>query len=412
MAAVNISPVLNQTTFLKNDGTPASGYKIFAYEAGSFSALKDTYTSEAGDTLNTNPLVLNSVGQLDEVAIWLIAGETYNLVYTQDDGTTVIKNFDDVAGVLTSTGSSGNGISVWNATAASSYLSPTQFLTVGNFAADFAIGNRVRVTQDGGFAYGTVTAVSFSDPNTHVTLELDAGSFLDGTLSAAEWSSLIANGRTVDAGGVSYSVATQAYSTVGTVGNELRTMLATEASLQAQITALAATVAAAVSVPIGGVVAWPNAVAPANWLECNGAAFSGGTYPALATILGGTTLPDLRGEFIRGWDNGRGVDPARTLGSSQADQMQQIVGFIGTDDRIAGGGPNGACAGAFKDNTTTRTAGLAAGVPDIDTTAEGGDGVCIIAEFNSAWSTVAGGARTGTETRPVSVALMYIVRAL
>ena len=56
--------------------------------------------------------------------------------------------------------------------------------------------------------------------------------------------------------------------------------------------------------------------APAGWLECNGSAVSRTTYAALFAAIGteygvgdGTTtfnLPDLRGEFMRGWDNGRG----------------------------------------------------------------------------------------------------------
>ncbi|MGE5553290.1 MAG: phage tail protein [Betaproteobacteria bacterium] len=69
-----------------------------------------------------------------------------------------------------------------------------------------------------------------------------------------------------------------------------------------------------------------------GWLECNGAAVSRSAYAALFAAIGttfgagdGTTtfnLPDLRGEFIRGWDHGRGVDPGRALGSWQADELK------------------------------------------------------------------------------------------
>lgn len=68
-------------------------------------------------------------------------------------------------------------------------------------------------------------------------------------------------------------------------------------------------------------------VPPAGWLECNGAAISRTTYAALFLAIGTTfgagdgsttfNIPDCRGEFIRGWDNGRGVDSARGMGSGQ-----------------------------------------------------------------------------------------------
>ncbi|MBP2849955.1 phage tail protein [Dickeya oryzae] len=53
---------------------------------------------------------------------------------------------------------------------------------------------------------------------------------------------------------------------------------------------------------------WPQATAPAGWLKCNGQSFDKSRYPRLAQVYPSGVLPDLRGEFIRGWDDGRGVD--------------------------------------------------------------------------------------------------------
>ncbi|WP_204303922.1 phage tail protein [Stenotrophomonas maltophilia] len=70
---------------------------------------------------------------------------------------------------------------------------------------------------------------------------------------------------------------------------------------------------------------------PEGWLRCNGADVSRTTYAALFAAIGtrfgstnGSTfrLPDLRGEFIRGWDNGRGLDPGRSFGSMQEDAIR------------------------------------------------------------------------------------------
>ena len=81
---------------------------------------------------------------------------------------------------------------------------------------------------------------------------------------------------------------------------------------------------------VGQVAFFAMATAPAGFLACSGQAISRTTYAdlfaALGTLYGagdGSTtfnLPDLRGEFIRGLDNGRGVDAARGLGTTQAAQ--------------------------------------------------------------------------------------------
>lgn len=71
-------------------------------------------------------------------------------------------------------------------------------------------------------------------------------------------------------------------------------------------------------VPVGVPLPWPTSVAPSGWLKCNGATFDKAKYPLLAAAYPSGILPDLRGEWIRGWDDGRGVDAGRTLLSAQA----------------------------------------------------------------------------------------------
>jgi microcystin-dependent protein len=80
--------------------------------------------------------------------------------------------------------------------------------------------------------------------------------------------------------------------------------------------------------PPGMIQMYANATAPTGWLKCNGAAVSRTTYAALFAVIGtgygagdGSTtfnLPELRGEFLRAWDDSRGVDSGRALGSTQA----------------------------------------------------------------------------------------------
>ncbi|EPB5290930.1 phage tail protein [Escherichia coli] len=83
------------------------------------------------------------------------------------------------------------------------------------------------------------------------------------------------------------------------------------------------------ALPVGVPVPWPSATLPTGWLKCNGAPFSAEEYPELAKVYPTNKLPDLRGEFIRGWDDERGVDSGRTLLSAQGDAIRNITGGFG-----------------------------------------------------------------------------------
>lgn len=84
----------------------------------------------------------------------------------------------------------------------------------------------------------------------------------------------------------------------------------------------------AAALPVGSMVPFPKGVVPPGFLEVNGSVQSIATYPDLAAYLGTTfntgsegvgnfRLPESRGEFLRGWDHGRGVDAGRLMGSWQ-----------------------------------------------------------------------------------------------
>lgn len=80
-------------------------------------------------------------------------------------------------------------------------------------------------------------------------------------------------------------------------------------------------------VPAGAVMAFASSLPPSGWLRANGIAVSRSTYADLYAAIGTTfgvgdgvssfNLPDLRGEFVRGWDDGRGVDLGRVRGTNQ-----------------------------------------------------------------------------------------------
>ncbi|QIY07841.1 hypothetical protein FOC33_02160 [Plesiomonas shigelloides] len=99
-----------------------------------------------------------------------------------------------------------------------------------------------------------------------------------------------------------------------------------------------------VGVPIGATIEWQStAPIPAGFLENNGRSFSASAYPELAKVFPNLKLPDDRGLFKRGLDNGRGIDSGRSIGSEQGDAMRNISGSVGgitaESSSVAASGP-------------------------------------------------------------------------
>lgn len=130
---------------------------------------------------------------------------------------------------------------------------------------------------------------------------------------------------------------------------------------------------------VGTPIPYPGALIPPGYVAMAGQAFNTAVYPVLAQVYPSGVLPDLRGEFIQGWDAGRGVDPGRGLLSWAPDQFQNHTHFSLTAEYHYKGG-NG----------------------------YGGEGV----GFGAANAASAVSGRAGNETKPRSVAFQYICRAL
>lgn len=149
------------------------------------------------------------------------------------------------------------------------------------------------------------------------------------SLTAAEWLAYL--GLSAAA---TYAAASQAEAEAGAAADKLMTPQRTKQAIAARATTT------------GQIGYFPRDAAPTGWLKANGATLSRTTYAALWAEAqasgnlaasegvkqagqygpgdGATTfsIPDLRGEFLRGWDDGRGVDAGRGLGSAQADAFK------------------------------------------------------------------------------------------
>jgi phage-related tail fiber protein len=161
------------------------------------------------------------------------------------------------------------------------------------------------------------------------------------------------------------------------------------------------------ALPVGVPLPWSLAATPEGWLKCNGASFSATTYPVLAKAYPSLKLPDLRGEFIRGWDDGRAADNARGLLSAQAATSIRTAAldYYGADATTT----NGTIGTSFSqaDSVTSSQPG------DAKSPANGALGA--ILNDNSMYAEQKqGGVITSSQwisVRPRNVAFNYIVRA-
>lgn len=176
----------------------------------------------------------------------------------------------------------------------------------------------------------------------------------------------------------------------------MRTLLSIYTAAQTDSAIAAAT---AVAVPSGTVITVAMGAAPTGYLKCDGTVVSRATYAALFAAIGTTygagdgsttfALPDLRGEFVRGLDDGRGIDAARALGSAQAGAMEAHSHMV-ANSGTGSGGTSGALA------RQTSVGG------DTEYILQGIGGTANVYPTSDAGS--------GTETRPRNVALLYCIK--
>ncbi len=164
-------------------------------------------------------------------------------------------------------------------------------------------------------------------------------------------------------------------------------------NLVAQITNAVASIE---TIPVGTILYAGMSLPPAGYLECAGQSLSTGAYPQLFSKIGYTyggagnifKLPDLRGQFVRGWDHGRNLDQGRSFGTDQDDLFESHQHASPGDDQLDGangvGGWSATSRGSFGYDARS---------------VRGGGG--------QVWNTTAEG---GSETRPTNVALLPIIK--
>jgi len=184
------------------------------------------------------------------------------------------------------------------------------------------------------------------------------------------------------------------------------------------------------AVPTGSVHMMATTTAPSGYLECDGTAVSRTTYADLFTTIGTTwgegdgsstfNVPDLRGEFVRGWDNGKGTDSGRSFASSQSDQNAQhnhtATTTVGSHTHTyafaqGSGGGVGNDFGSSGITSVTQSGGRLAELEQ----SGGNDGQDLRGFTAETDDTTPSGSTTianqgGNEARPRNIAMMYVIK--
>lgn len=155
---------------------------------------------------------------------------------------------------------------------------------------------------------------------------------------------------------------------------------------------------------IGIPIPYPLSSVPTGCLAMNGQRFDKARYPKLGQKYPSGQLPDLRGEFVRGWDNGRNVDAQRVLLSAQGDAIRNITG--GSDNILKS--KTTANRGAFSGSETDWRPTLADSSTNLSSTNTGDSSVYKEMNIGFDASRVV---PTANENRPRNIAFHYICLA-
>jgi len=165
-------------------------------------------------------------------------------------------------------------------------------------------------------------------------------------------------------------------------------------------------------VPSGAVFCLAVATVPSGYLECNGASVSRTTYAALFAVIGtaygtasGSTfnVPDLRGEFIRGFDNGKGTDSGRSIATAQSDQNKQHNHTATSTSTVTDPGHIHQVAYSNNDSGDGVIEESGVGLSGYEPTESATTGVTVATA-----TTVANDG--GSENRPRNIAMMYVIK--
>ena len=173
--------------FVPGTNTPAAGALIFTYLTGTTTKVT-VYQDDAGAASHTNPIVLDSGGNLPSAsAVWLLGGQSYRFVWAPANDTdppaSSYRTIDDVDGI--------NDVGIaeslqWISGPTPTFVGATQLTLSGDQTGNAQIGRRIETENTGGTIYSTITSSVFSASTTAIGVNNDSGS-LDAGLSSLNY---------------------------------------------------------------------------------------------------------------------------------------------------------------------------------------------------------------------------------
>ena len=167
-------------------------------------------------------------------------------------------------------------------------------------------------------------------------------------------------------------------------------------------------------VPSGAVFCIAVATVPSDYLECNGAAVSRTTYSALFAVIGTAygagngsstfNIPDLRGEFIRGFDNGKGTDSGRAIGTYQQSENKSHNHTASSTSNVSDPGHLHSVNYTNSHSNDGNPEESGTGFSGTHNTNSATTGISV------STSTTVNNDSTGIEGRPRNIAMMYVIK--
>lgn len=326
---------LANATTVSFNAAPANGVAIRIYRETDVSSAQATFFAGSAiraQDLNNNTLQTLYASQeatenasLAPTAISTANAASTTATQAANDAATALTAasnavaFDPVANVAAIPGSPSNNdyIEVLDATGIESF-SPLTGVPVG-FVGDSGLAVRLQYTTSG----STWNWVNYIANDAETRYLKDQAGTVDATNLATDSVTTV---KIADDNVTTAKIADANVTTAKIADANVTTAKLADGSVTAS------KIAGGAGVPSGAVFYFAANSAPSGYLEANGAAISRTTYAALFAVVGTTfgtgdgsttfNLPDLRGEFLRGWDNGKGTDSGRTFGSFQDDEFQ------------------------------------------------------------------------------------------
>lgn len=175
---------IQDTFFIPGGNTPGNGVQLFCYLAGT-TTKQTVYKDNAGATAWTNPIVLDSGGNLPSgSSVWIPTGVTMKFVYAPSTDTdppaSPYRTLDDYAGINDVAFTAGTE---WINGSTPVYVGATQLIVSGDQTATLTAKRRIKTTNTGGTIYSAINNATFVNGSTTINVVNDSGS-LDAGLSA------------------------------------------------------------------------------------------------------------------------------------------------------------------------------------------------------------------------------------